>query len=161
MKYKIWVVVLAVVVGGGLFYGGTVYGKSGGAVASSRSRFQQFSRGQFASSSAMGNFGGRGGGGMVAGQVLSSDSQGVTVKLPTGGTKLVFVSTSTKVSKTVDAAPSDLATGTNIVVQGTSNSDGSVTASTVEIRPAGSDFGMRNPAAAGQSQPQQPQQTAQ
>jgi hypothetical protein len=74
------------------------------------------------------------GGGMVQGEIISIDDTGITVKGRDGGSKIVLMSTSTKVFKSVDTIKSDLKVGTNVMVAGTSNPDGSVSASSVSIR---------------------------
>ncbi len=86
-------------------------------------------------------FGGRGFGGAnttnrpVIGQIVSLDNNSLTVKMTDGSTKIVVLSSSTMINKTATASKSDLTTGTNVAVFGTSNSDGSVTAQNVSINP--------------------------
>jgi len=74
------------------------------------------------------------GGGMTSGEVISSDDESLTIKEQDGSTSIVYFSSSTAISKTVDGTSSDLTDGTNVIVSGTSNSDGSVTATTIQIR---------------------------
>jgi len=74
-------------------------------------------------------------GGVVIGSILSMDDKSVTVKLSDGSSKIVLFSDSTTYTNTVDAAKSDLKVGENVAVSGTSNSDGSVTATSVQINP--------------------------
>ncbi|HSD98264.1 MAG TPA: DUF5666 domain-containing protein [Patescibacteria group bacterium] len=71
----------------------------------------------------------------VRGQVLSIDPTGLTVKLVDGSSKIVVVSSSTMFAKSTNASESDVKTGDNVMVVGTQNSDGSITASNVEINP--------------------------
>jgi hypothetical protein len=80
-----------------------------------------------------------GGGGAVNGEIVSMDSQSITVKDQSGNTKTVYYSTSTTISKTTTGSSSDLSVGTQVSANGTSNSDGSVTAQTIRISPAGQD----------------------
>jgi hypothetical protein len=74
-------------------------------------------------------------GGAVFGSILSMDDKSVTVKLSDGSSKIVLFSDSTTYTNTIDAAKSDLKVGENVAVSGTSNSDGSVTAASVQINP--------------------------
>jgi hypothetical protein len=71
---------------------------------------------------------------MVNGEILSVDTQSVTVKLPAGGSKIAFYSASTKISKTVDGTIDDLKVGENLVLNGQDNPDGSMTAQTIQLR---------------------------
>ncbi len=75
---------------------------------------------------------GRGG---VEGSILSVDATSMTVKLADGSTKIIIFSGSTTYSNTTVAAQSDLKTGSTVAVFGSTNSDGSVTATNVQINP--------------------------
>ncbi|MCK9344895.1 MAG: hypothetical protein M0P64_02065 [Candidatus Pacebacteria bacterium] len=76
-------------------------------------------------------------GGVVAGEVISKDATSITVKMQDGSTKIVLVSGSTQVSKSAAGAMEDLTQGVSVVVIGSANTDGSVTAQSVQIRPQG------------------------
>ena len=82
---------------------------------------------------------GAGGAGMragtVNGSILSMDANSITVKLSDGSTKIVLLSGSTTYSNTASASQSDLKTGSTVAVFGTPNSDGSVTATNVQLNP--------------------------
>lgn len=88
-----------------------------------------------------GNFNGfggpRNGGGFVTGSIVSVDSQSLTVKETNGSTKTVYYTGATTVQKTVTGAAADLVVGENVVTSGTANTDGSVAATSIQIRPAG------------------------
>lgn len=71
----------------------------------------------------------------VRGQILSIDNGSITVKQQDGTTKIVVVSGSTSFVKSQSASLSDLKTGDTVMILGTSNSDGSVTAQNVSINP--------------------------
>lgn len=119
------------------FYGGTLYAKSkAGPGQGPQSQIggngaRNFRAGQ------MGGQMGRVQQGMAAGEVLSKDGQSLSLKLRDGGSKLVFLSASTTVSKLTEAKLDDVASGVEVTVNGTPNADGSLTAQMIQIRPAG------------------------
>lgn len=124
--------VIVVIVAAGAFFGGMKY---------QQSKSPSLSNGQFASSN--GGFRGAGGGmrtggnrgGTVVGKILSMDQNSITVQLQDGSSKIVNVSATTTYSKSATGSKSDLTSGINVAVFGTSNSDGSVTAQSVQINP--------------------------
>ena len=79
--------------------------------------------------------GGAGFGGAVTGSILSIDTGSMTVKMSDGSTKIVLLSGSTTYSNTVSAAQTDLKVGSQVAAFGTANSDGSVTATSIQINP--------------------------
>ena len=80
---------------------------------------------------------GRGGmGGFVSGSIVSIDQNSMTLNTQNGSSKIVFFATSTEVMKSAVGSISDLSANTNVVVTGSTNADGSVTASSIQIRPA-------------------------
>lgn len=72
----------------------------------------------------------------TGGTVLSKDNQSLTVKGPDGSSKIVFYSDSTQIMKTVSGTVNDLTIGANVTIESKSNPDGSITAQSVQIRPA-------------------------
>ncbi|HEV8591482.1 MAG TPA: hypothetical protein VGQ55_05210 [Pyrinomonadaceae bacterium] len=131
MNPKIIAAVVVVVISiGASFYGGTVYAKGG--QLEGRGNFQ----GQF-----QGREGGMGGpngmGGFTAGEIISEDETSITIKMQDGSTKIVLVGTSAQISKSAAGSIDDLSVGTQVTVTGSANSDGSFTAQSVQIRPAG------------------------
>lgn len=75
------------------------------------------------------------GGGFVSGEVLSVDTNSMVVKMRDGSSKIVLYSPSTEISKFASGLISDVSTGKQVMINGTTNSDGSVTATSVQIRP--------------------------
>lgn len=80
---------------------------------------------------------GTAGAGMVNGTILSVDSSSLTVQLPNGSSQVIFYSTSTPILTTTDGSVADLSAQKNVAVFGTTNSDGSMTAQSIQIRPQG------------------------
>lgn len=124
------VCIVAVVAIGVSFYGGMKYGISQAAVA----RAAQRQAGGFGGGRG-GGFG-NGGGAPVAGEIVDKSDKGFTVKLRDGGSKIVFTSDTTTIMKSVSGTADDLKIGQTVVVMGATNSDGSVTAQSVQLRPA-------------------------
>ena len=77
----------------------------------------------------------------VFGSILSMDANSITIKLADGSSKIVLFSTSTTYSNTVNASKTDLNVGESVAVVGATNSDGSVTATNIQINP---EFGRGN-----------------
>ena len=93
-------------------------------------------------------------GGFVNGELVKKDSTSFSIKQRDGNMKLVLITSSTKAMKMSEGALSDFATGQQVMVTGSTNSDGSITAQTVQIRPEGT-FG--GPGAGGPPPADQPQ----
>ena len=133
MKKYVVTIIVAVVVGAIAFYGGMKYGETQTSAGGARQFAQNLERGA-------GRNGGGGplaGGGFTSGEIISRDAQSITIKLRDGGSKIVFVSDSTQVMKSVQASSSDLVLGEQVTVTGSANSDGSLTAQSVQIRQEG------------------------
>jgi len=70
-----------------------------------------------------------------AGEIISKDENTITIKLNNGGSKIIMLSESTQINKFSQGTAEDLEIGKNILAQGTNNSDGSITAKTIQITP--------------------------
>ena len=151
MQKNIIIIVAGVIIVGGSFYGGMRYaqGKTpmGGAGRAGMGNFANLSPEerqariqQFGAAGAGGGRGGArggpGGGGFNMGEILSKDDKSITIKLADGGSKIIFLSASTTVTKSMSGSVQDLTVGTQVNAAGTPNSDGSLTAQSVQIRPA-------------------------
>lgn len=146
-KFIAIVIATAAIVGGVAFFSGMKY-------AETKNSRGQFSRADFQnlppeerqqrlqqlginSGGFRGGFGGgqRGVSGFIAGEIISKDDKSITMKLRDGGSRIVFFSDSTEISKLVEGNLNDLIVGKNISVNGTTNPDGSITARSIQLRP--------------------------
>lgn len=142
-KIFLSVFIVAIVVGGGAFYGGMKYQANKTTKERQQSALggQQFGgpagwRGGTPGSETAGkNLSGRAGGAnLVGGEIIARDETSVTVKLRDGSSKIIFFSDSTEIMKSVKGAVSDLEIGQTVSVGGKQNSDGSFTAETIQLR---------------------------
>lgn len=132
MKKLIPIIIVLVIVGSGAFYGGMKYQQS-------KNSLDNFSRQNFQSNAGTAlrqgiNIRGTGSG-FLSGEVINKDDQSLTLKMTDGGSKIVFFSGSTEISKTAEGTASDVEIGKQIMVSGVQNSDGSYTAKTIQLSP--------------------------
>jgi hypothetical protein len=128
-KNKIIAIVLGVViVGGGSFYAGMKYDQSKNPPVVTRG-FGGNANGRVGA----GNPGGTRDG--AAGEILSKDDSGITIKLQDGGSKIILMSGATPILKSASGSTDDLTVGTQVTVIGSANSDGSITAQSIQLRP--------------------------
>ena len=134
MKKYIVTIIVALVVGIAAFYGGMQYGAAANTsktvAGATTGGFQRGTGGGRAGSGAFAN------GGVVAGQVISVDAQSITVQQGSS-TKIVFYSGTTAIMKSASGTIGDVQSGANVMVVGTPNSDGSITAQTIQLRNGG------------------------
>ncbi|HBM46223.1 MAG: hypothetical protein UT05_C0003G0003 [Parcubacteria group bacterium GW2011_GWF2_38_76] len=129
---KIIIVATVLLIAIGSFYAGVKYSglKKSGVVG----------RNNFNRSTQMAQVGGALGqkgmreGGIVGGEVISKDAESITVKLGSGGSKIVFISSATPIAKSVTGTVEDIIVGGQVSITGDQNPDGSVTAKSVQIR---------------------------
>jgi hypothetical protein len=139
MKKQYIAALIAVLISVAAFFGGMQYQKA----KTPNQRGQSFAqngqggtmRGQF--DGGTGRLGGQNGAAFrpVTGQIISQDDKSITVKLTDGSSKIILMSSSTPVSKTLAGALTDLKVGETVRVIGTANSDGSVTAQDIQLNP--------------------------
>ncbi len=144
----IYFVFALLIISAASFYGGLRYGRSqGGGLnvadlqklppAERRQKIQDL--GLFGSgngSGFTGRAGGRNGAGndFTSGEIISRDDKSITVKSQDGGSKIIFLSGSTEITKSTTGTPADLAAGKNVTVNGSANPDGSITARSIQLR---------------------------
>lgn len=71
--------------------------------------------------------------GMVAGKVISKEKGSITVSLPQGGSKTVYLSGSTRYETITRGSAADVSVGETVTAFGTAGSDGGVTARSVTV----------------------------
>lgn len=127
-KFLIIILVAVILAGAGGFFGGMEY-RLGANVGGA---FRDHQRGDF---SARGGpaFGGRGQ--PLFGEIISQGEGSFTIKLSDGSTRIIFISDSTQITKSIDGILDDLEIAGQIFVSGEENPDGSYTAETIQIRP--------------------------
>ncbi len=147
-KTLLSILIVAIAVGGGAFYGGMKYGQSkstgGFSNLTPEQRQQRFGQmGANISGPMPGRTGNRAGANFVSGEIIATDDpatgngagKSITVKMRDNGSKIIFYSDATEISKFASGASSDLEIGKTVTANGTANSDGSITAQSIQLRP--------------------------
>ncbi len=158
-KNYIIVAVLVLLVGAGGFIGGVKYQQF-----KTRSNVGNFVRGNMEFRGQVNGRGGQNGQGMmraagngqgfrpVTGEVISQDEKSITVKLPDGSSKIVMFGEQTTIGKSTTGTKDDLKVGENVMVVGSENSDGSVTAQNIQLNPPVRQINSAQPTATPQPQ---------
>ncbi len=126
-KILLIIFVLAIIVGGGAFYGGMKYIQNK-TPQNFRNQINQMA------TAGAGLRGNRTGANFASGEIISKDEESITIKLQDGGSKIVFFSDSTIITKSVEGSLNDLGIGKTISINGTANQDGSITANSIQLR---------------------------
>ena len=127
IKISISVLIVIIIFFIGFFVGKITYSHS---LTSNTKGFSQSGRGNTQYN--------RSGGGFVSGKIESKDNQSITLQLPNGNSEVVFFSSSTSVIKPSAASLNDISVGSQVMIGGTQNSDGSLTAQSIQIVPQNS-----------------------
>lgn len=69
----------------------------------------------------------------VRGEIIAQDEKSITVKLADESSKIVLISENTQINKAETAAIADLTTGEQVMVFGTTNPDGSLSATQIQL----------------------------
>lgn len=129
-KKNIIIALAGLIIFGIGFYGGTLYSSSNKPANTGRGQFSQNGN-QPGGNKNTRQFGANN----LMGEVISKNDTSLTLKLRDGGSRIIFVTKDTPVSKNVSASSSDISANEQISVSGTPNSDGSVNAQFIQIKP--------------------------
>ncbi len=129
-KTVVGTAVVALVIGIGVGYAGA---------NTLHSSVQQTASRNLISGASGGIFNGtRGGTGRpLSGVIAAKDSGSITVNTNDGSSHVVLITPATDISKSVNGSMSDISIGSVVIVSGTTNSDGSISAKLIQLRPAG------------------------
>ncbi len=124
---------IAIIIAGGVFYGGMKYEQNKRSLNGiSHQNFQNISseqREQFTQE----KMGKEIGASSFTGEVIDKDEQSIVLKILNNGSKIIFFSDSTEISKTIEGSINDIGIGKQIMVRGDQNSDGSYTAKIIQL----------------------------
>lgn len=116
-KYLIIFGITIIVIGVASFYGGTKYELQ-------RSPAQ---RGQQIRNNRVANFR------PISGEIISIGENTITTKLDSGSSKIILFSPKTDINKAASVSATELKTGEKVSVVGQENTDGSVTAQSIQL----------------------------
>ncbi|RQW90456.1 MAG: hypothetical protein EHM79_01205 [Geobacter sp.] len=154
MNRTVWIIfgiVALLLVAGGSFYGGTLYGQNQAQTVLAARR-----QGAFPGAGENGQFNGQPGanaragaqGGMLFGQIAEIGDGMLTVTDNNGKQTQVKVTDTTLIEKQASVELTDLTQGETVMISGSQGTDGTITARSVQVAPMGR-FGPGGPGAAG------------
>src|SRR4030042_3053237 len=116
MQKTLPIIIAAVIVCVGAFFGGMQYGQSKNSLP--KNFGQNLQNGQQLPQGNLGMNNKGNGTNFLNGEVLAKDEQSLTIKTADGSSKIVFFSDSTQVSKMIEGAIDDLEIGKQITING-------------------------------------------
>ena len=130
MKKIVIIAVIAVLTAGiAAFYGGMKYSQ-----ANVSKNFRQnaavFSR------NALGRQNNQPNNNMVSGEIISKEDGSITVKMRDDSSRIIFYDADTDIGKMAKGDSNDLESGKTVFITGRTNQDGSITAQSIQLRPA-------------------------
>ena len=155
LRIALGIIVLLALVAGS-FYGGTLYGKQQAEASLPEALWQRMGtmgRGDVSGADAqergLGGFGGQGGG--LMGQIEEIDGDTLIITNVSGQQTRVQITETTLIEKYASVTVAELEPGEQVTVSGSENEDGSITARSVQVAPAGR-FVPGRPADSGSAQ---------
>lgn len=127
-KQYLIIIVLIVVVGAGTFFAGMKYQQGKQPSRVDFQRIRQDVPGMQRSEGAR----------IVRGEIINKDEVSITVKLPDGSSRIIFVGDSVQINKEAPGTKDDLTDGIQVFIDGSENPDGSITADSIQIGRLGS-----------------------
>lgn len=129
MKKNLAIVAVLLIIAGGVgFYAGMKYQQS-----QRRGQFLGQINGQTGRVGQFQSRFGQGGARPVNGEIIAADDKSITVKLPDGSSKIILLTDKTSINKAAQGSKDDLKTGEQVMVFGSTNSDGSLTAQNIQL----------------------------
>lgn len=144
--FNLVTLILVIVVGGAAFFGGMKYQENATKKAiqsqytnpfSGRNQFQNTRNGNTGSKSTTQNGVGerRMGNGQIVGEITSIENNSITIKDNQGNSRIILISDKSTISKASAGQISDLKVGEKVSAFGTPNTDGSVSATNIQLNP--------------------------
>jgi hypothetical protein len=72
---------------------------------------------------------------LFAGEIINKDDKSITIKLPDGGSKIVYYAPSTQIINTSIGSLSDLSVGKQVAIIGAKSPEGTTSAKAIQIKP--------------------------
>ena len=70
---------------------------------------------------------------MIRGEIIGQDEESITVKLADESSKIILITKNSAINKTEEGGVDDLSEGVEVMIFGQENSDGSITAQSIQI----------------------------